>query len=566
MIHHLRFAGHVLALSSCAALAACGSLTGPPKGWVQKNGATGTYIFEDGARYEGGVDKEGRFDGKGTVTFKGPYEVNYADSKTPAQLRGGQRTGHYVKDRLQAGTGSFVSYKGNGAQDKSAGFTYDGPMVDGTRGNGRVMFRDGRVFEGRFDYVDAPYTYSMKGDFLWDTSGLLGSKISGPGTMWWPNGSTFTGVAYDYYLFDRGTYGEGGSCSPSVFIGRGTLSAPGQPDFEGLVAESYEHTSVAPVTQKRFDAIVDNVVSCVDKVYAVRNKDRYDQARYRESMDKARQDAHRSLMRNLAAMPAQTASTLAQVGAASRGTSVEAEQATARRNAAFQASVAAAEEDPDSILNRNKRAEARRQEEARRADAERRAASDARRDATRQAQAGAAATVAEGEKIEARQQAAEKKRQEERDQQAQQRRLAAEREVQEQLRSAERKRAAEAEALRLQGEKEQLARDEAQARRQYLGAMERGIRLGALHCPDGKGLHYIVGLRPKIKPEVVSCIDVHYTASCPGVAAGSSGVMTRFLGEATDCYMGDTATVSPTPACKPKELRVLVTAVKACGG
>lgn len=125
----------------------------------------------------------------------------------------------------------------------------------------------------------------------------------------------------------------------------------------------------------------------------------------------------------------------------------------------------------------------------------------------------------------------------------------------------ERQRAVEAEAARKKAEKEQEALAQRQNEANYLKAMQSGIHLKARHCPDGEGKHYIVGLRPKVSPEVVGCIDVYYIESCPGSAGDATGVITNFLGAATDCFMGDAATVSPTPSCKPEQATVSVTRV-----
>lgn len=142
-----------------------------------------------------------------------------------------------------------------------------------------------------------------------------------------------------------------------------------------------------------------------------------------------------------------------------------------------------------------------------------------------------------------------------------------ERREQERRDSLERKRVAEAEVAKQKAEQERQARAEEESKRNYLSALERGINLRARTCPDGEGKHYIVGIRPKITPRAVDCVDVYYTETCPGSVVGSSGVIKNFLGAATDCFMGDTAEVSPTPACKPNEARVVVTRVQGgCGG
>lgn len=130
------------------------------------------------------------------------------------------------------------------------------------------------------------------------------------------------------------------------------------------------------------------------------------------------------------------------------------------------------------------------------------------------------------------------------------------------LAQQERERQRREEELARQREKEQ----EAQAKRSYLAQMRSGIHLQARTCPDGEGNYYIVGIRPRPKPEAVSCIDVSYEAICEGSAVGSSGVASNFLGAATDCYMGDAIKIEPKPACKVKQVRVLVRDVKECGG
>jgi hypothetical protein len=105
---------------------------------------------------------------------------------------------------------------------------------------------------------------------------------------------------------------------------------------------------------------------------------------------------------------------------------------------------------------------------------------------------------------------------------------------------------------------------EASAKLAYLRQMESGIKLKARTCPDGEGKFYVVGRRPSIKPKAVSCIDVQYEAICSGSNTGSKGVATNFLGVATDCFMGDTAAISPKPACKVGEVRVEVRKVNGC--
>lgn len=101
------------------------------------------------------------------------------------------------------------------------------------------------------------------------------------------------------------------------------------------------------------------------------------------------------------------------------------------------------------------------------------------------------------------------------------------------------------------------------ARQEYLQAMSTGITLRARTCP-GPG-YYIVGIRPRIKPEVVSCIDIRYGTRCPGERSYTEGVGKNFLGASTDCFMGDTYEVLPRPACPADQVEVKVISVEGCG-
>jgi len=118
---------------------------------------------------------------------------------------------------------------------------------------------------------------------------------------------------------------------------------------------------------------------------------------------------------------------------------------------------------------------------------------------------------------------------------------------------------------------EQLAAKEAEkaaaarSRRDYLQTVLRGTRLLARKCPGGDGMYYLVGKRPSVKPEVVSCMDVHYHAYCPGQTVGTRGVAKNFLGASTDCYFGDAVTIDPKPACAVDQVRVEATEVRECG-
>ena len=104
-------------------------------------------------------------------------------------------------------------------------------------------------------------------------------------------------------------------------------------------------------------------------------------------------------------------------------------------------------------------------------------------------------------------------------------------------------------------------RDKQEAVRMYLAEVASRTKLQARKCPGG---YYIVGLRPKIKPEAVPCIDVQYRTQCAGSNAFTDGVGKNFIGIATDCYMGDTFKVEPKPACAVEDVKVTIRSVTAC--
>lgn len=119
---------------------------------------------------------------------------------------------------------------------------------------------------------------------------------------------------------------------------------------------------------------------------------------------------------------------------------------------------------------------------------------------------------------------------------------------------AEQKRKQEA-ADRVAAARAEKAAEE-KAMSNYMSSMTKGIRLSAINC---FGSTEVTGSVPKIKGADY-CIDVHYTARCPGDAVGSNGVAKNFIG-GKGCY-GDTATVSPKPTCKAEAVTVQVTDVR----
>lgn len=128
----------------------------------------------------------------------------------------------------------------------------------------------------------------------------------------------------------------------------------------------------------------------------------------------------------------------------------------------------------------------------------------------------------------------------------------------------------QAEAARKQEEERRMAEKaaseaaERKEKQDYLDALARGTRLMARTCPDGEGKYYIVGLRPKISPRKVACVDVHYAVRCEGSAVEQTGVGRNFSGIDTGCYMGDVFEISPKPACPVEQVRVRVAEIRGC--
>jgi hypothetical protein len=72
----------------------------------------------------------------------------------------------------------------------------------------------------------------------------------------------------------------------------------------------------------------------------------------------------------------------------------------------------------------------------------------------------------------------------------------------------------------------------------------------------------IVGGRRPSGTESASCVDVAFTAYCPGSLVGTKGMLRNFTG--SDASPGDTASLDK-PACRIEELRVVVDEVRPCG-
>lgn len=199
------------------------------------------------------------------------------------------------------------------------------------------------------------------------------------------------------------------------------------------------------------------------------------------------------------------------------------------------------------------------------------------KEAQRQQQTVAAQRVAQEQATQQatqqRQQAEEKKRQEaERIQKEQERQKQAalvaaekEREAAEQLKEKERKEQERQQKL-VQEKAEREAKKAAEkaekerAEAQYLEESARTIRMKARTCPGG---YYLFGDRKRISPEVVACIDVHYSLRCPGGrGAYERGVAKNFVGMNMGC-LGDTYQISK-PSCNVDEVIVDIDKAVPC--
>ncbi len=552
-------------------------------GWQSKDSKTqtGTFFNPDGTKYVGGFS-ENLASGKGTLFYVYP---EYQERKNmgfqmhddaPSELDGSILSGEFsvsktkimdmqiessdIKDNTQV---KYVS-----ATNRREPFTYVGNYAHGGfEGKGVVTFKDGRRFEGRFSNEEMLYSKIDKHGRAWDTNRLIGSKFSGYGVMSWPKtanfvGAEFEGVAYDYNLFIR--KGSEHSCVSPIFLGKGILHVNGKDIYDAFVMEEYDHSRVWLVSKKQFDEKLSYYESqnCDANLTGQMNQDNSYEARRIAEINQARQSANAWLSNEIANMPSRMKSDMANLDAASRGTSVAAEEAKALRNADFYVRIAAMEADPNSDLNKDKRANERAKmkrhadELQRKADYAKKkeelrktAAADDERHATQVRERDAAS-----EKSRRQHEANELK--EKNDQEK--KRMNAEHRAEEIRIAAEHTRNINLELAKKKAAKEQQERDEQDRQESYLNAMRSGIRLSATTCPDGVGHHYVNGTRPKIKGNY--CIDVYYQASCAGSRTTSTGVATNFIG-LDDCF-GDTYQINPKPACQAELVRVVVTDVR----
>ena len=539
-------------------LASCASL-GPPTGWVAKDPATstGTFYYGDGGRYEGGYSGE-QFQGHGTIFYEySQAHQGYTDTSDAPQLRNGQLSGEFSNGQLVKAKGiSYTTEWNNNATYTPPGaFTYKGGYDGGFKGPGRVTFKDGRRFKGTFGNEPTLFTVGAGNGVIFKESQLIGSYFEGPGSMRWKNGATFEGVAYRYYLFDRDRgmiNPDNLTCVSSQFYGKGVLKQPGKPDYVGLVTENDAQTAPEPASEERFVRYAERLAECPGTLAYARDRINGIQAQMDSEMAEGRANAQAMLAADLSNLANRVSYDAARVDAASRGSSYEIEQAKQQRNADYARFISEQDADPTSQRSKRQAHAAQQQAQAAKKTASATPASSKK-----------PAPVAAAEPTEATAQDSSAAT-EQAASQANGERLEHEKTVKRSMDEIERKRAATAEVAKQKAEKEAQARQLEQDKKQYLAQLRDKTKLMARTCLGGEGKHYLVGLRPSIKPAVVECLDVHYSAACPGTRQNTQGVIKNFLGASTDCYLGDAAEIAPQLDCKASEVVVKVREVTEC--
>lgn len=370
------------ALMALCALLLSGCALPPRSKWLGQDSKTqvGVYQWKTGARYVGGFAGD-EFNGRGTITYTNQslsrYYEDGSDMPDPYELDKATFSAEWAHGALRADRP--VTLVAPHASSRAMPFTYTGGWTTQRASPGVVTFKDGRRFEGTFKIEQTPYMQhvflsSTQGRTLWKDNGTIGLQFSGYGEMRWPDGSTFVGSVYKYHLFHRGGGNYELYCAEPRLVGRGLLKQPGQPDYEGYVAE-YVPSSGARrperADESNFNAYVDDVENCPAQLRAAQSGDARWNRQQAAEHTQARRAASAMLQRDLAAMSANIPRQMANVEAASRGSSVAQDRARAERDTRFQAGVAAQQEDPGSELNRAKRESDRQLEAGRRTDAER---------------------------------------------------------------------------------------------------------------------------------------------------------------------------------------------------
>lgn len=516
------------------------AVAAPPVGWIVVDPAKteGIRINADGSRWEGGY-KDGDIDRVGTFYIPVRADANalgYNARALPDGMEGATQRRVATQGKWIPGP---ITVKVPTHGDEPS-VTFEG-LTDGValKGPGKMVRGDGFTLEGDFDYNEMPFaTLDAEGYYLWNTGRMIASYAHGRVKASWSNGATFEGETLDHYLFDRTSRAT--VCLPSSFYGNGLLKRPGQPDYLGLVRENWGE--VEPVSKDQFLEHIEKFGDCPSKALAHRAEAEGRTAAYNAEMEEGRQRANAMLAADLGALANRVANDAARVEAASRGSSVERD----RENARNQARMLEIHE-RNQVANRPPQPAPGQPGKPPKPEKPAAAANKPKPATAAEQQAEAPQQVASAEADEATA-----------------KRLAHEQEVKNTMDDIQRKRDAEAAAAKKKAERENAARQLAQSKTQYLAQLRDQTKLVARTCPGGEGKFYLVGMRPAIKPVVVECLDVAYTASCPGNSQRASGVIKSFLGASTDCFLGDAAEISPQLACKASEVVVKVREVTEC--
>ena len=112
--------------------------------------------------------------------------------------------------------------------------------------------------------------------------------------------------------------------------------------------------------------------------------------------------------------------------------------------------------------------------------------------------------------------------------------------------------------------KQKLAQEKETKRineKKYLQRLANGTRLAGKRC---YGDNYVGGQLPSIRPRVVGCVDVYYSAYCPSNSYSAyDGVLKNMLSNSGGCF-GDISKVTRDLGCKAKDYIVKVKEITPC--
>lgn len=314
--------------------------TAPKTGWIQRDANTnkGIYVFSDGSRYEGGYLGD-KFHGNGSFFYNYKYYGDYPSTTDAPQIDGATSSAKFNNGSIDGESITFTS--NSEAQNNKVSpdsFKYVGGYSKGFKGAGTVTFGNGRVVKGQFGNESVPYTIAPNDRIIFKSSNLIGSYFEGPVSVKWPNGATFEGNSYRYYLFDRSSGMSNPnnlSCISSVFFGYGTLKSPGQPNYVGIVSEDY--ATYLPRRAREADLVryAEELSECPSILAAARKSITNAQANYDAEMAQGREQARASLARDLSKLSVNINNDMRRVESASRGSTIDIDKEKARRNTVF---------------------------------------------------------------------------------------------------------------------------------------------------------------------------------------------------------------------------------------